>query len=203
MSAPASDEAATSLKDVALKQIASDAEAFETRLPGVLGGILPAPLAGRFLPTAAARVAEALLELLDVPLPEILKSAWGEYEALLPYTDPKRYPPDRTVRVSLGTHTVRSSWKPRIELLVDGDVVHTLPCAVTVLLRFDGVDLWIRGGAIREAAIAGCRLAMRVRVAGAVLAEKRTRRLLRSGRLAFEPAVPIAPRAAAEASGGG
>ena len=107
-----------------------------------------------FLPDVARELAARVREVLEVPVPEVLASAWGRSVELLKYRDPERYPPEKVSIVPLATHTVTSRHRPRVEVEVNG----VLPTPVTLRLELEveltaeveGAKIAIQAGKIRK-----------------------------------------------------
>jgi hypothetical protein len=94
--------------------------------------------------TVAARIAE----LLRLDLGVILVGGWKKMAELRGYTDRSKYGPDETVLVEITRHTVTSTHKPSLEVLVDGVKIDTLPFELKLTLTLDGAVLTIRDGKI-------------------------------------------------------
>ena len=93
----------------------------------------------------------ALNQALEVPLADILKSAWSSSISLQAYLDPDKHPPEETSWVSFGKHKLSSTHQPKIEVLLNGKRVGTVSFDVTLTLHITSTKLLVRNGRIWEA----------------------------------------------------
>jgi len=136
---------------------------------------------------------DGLRETLDLPCATLMGAAWAAYETLLPYADPAQHPPDEIALVPLGSHTVTSTHRPKVEVFLDGKKIRTVTFELDLSLEVDACVLKVRGGRIHEAQGARARGAMRFACMGAVLAEAQSREIPLPAKLVFEGGIPIAP----------
>ena len=136
---------------------------------------------------------EGLQETFDLPFATLLGTAWATYEKLLPYADPAVHPPDEIALVPLGSHTITSTHRPKVEVHLDGKKIRTVTFELDLSLELEACVLKIRGGRILEAQGARARGALRFACMGAVLAESQSRRISLPAKLVFEGGIWIAP----------
>ena len=103
------------------------------------------------------QVVAQLPSLLDIELPEILVNAWKELSEIARYADPDRYPPAETVLVPMIEHSIVSTHKPKLELLINDVALGEITFDVHLELVVQGVMLRIQGGRIKGITIASCK----------------------------------------------
>jgi len=89
-------------------------------------------------------------EFLNIPIQDIMLSAWAKHGFLQKYIDKKKYPPKETIVVHLTEHTVESEHHPYIEILINNKPVLKIQFDISVALEIKGVGLVIKGGKIKE-----------------------------------------------------
>ena len=100
---------------------------------------------------STAGILVALNKALEVPLGDILKSAWSSSLSLQAYLDPEKHPPEETSSVSFGKHKLSSNHQPKIEVLLNQKRVGTVSFDVTLTLHITSTKLLVRDGRIWEA----------------------------------------------------
>jgi hypothetical protein len=85
-----------------------------------------------------------------IHLADILVGAWSGSGQLNKYLNPGKYSPDEAVFVPLLEHTITSTHRPSIEMLLGERVIGTSELEISVELTLQGVVLKIQGGKIRE-----------------------------------------------------
>src|SRR5262245_66666131 len=64
--------------------------------------------------------------LLSEPIEKRILGAFAAYRDLLPYADPKRYPPEKEIVKAYAKKSLEVGIEPKLELSVDGKVIETL-----------------------------------------------------------------------------
>ena len=109
--------------------------------PGHPGGLLNNVRAFR---TVAARIPD----LLRLDLGVIIVGGWKKMAELRRYTDRAKYPPDEGVLVEVTQHTVTSTHKPSLDIVVNDQKVDTVAFELKLTITIDGAVLTIRDGKI-------------------------------------------------------
>src|SRR5580765_6315461 len=76
---------------------------------------------------AVRKIAGRIPDLLHLDLGVILVGGWKKIDELRGYTDAKKYGPEETVVVELTRHTIVSTHKPTLDIIVNHVKVDTLP----------------------------------------------------------------------------
>lgn len=139
------------------------------------------------------RVLVMLREATEVPIPQVLVSAWRRYEPFRKYVDPAAYPPGTESEVPLATHTARSLLEPEVEVLVSGTVVATLRFEVEVTLSLEGAVLRIRDGRFVSVRTGDCSVEVEVRFQDHLLVEVGPEEEVIPGELDFGRGLRIEP----------
>ena len=174
-----------SMREIRAKVAASRAAVELAR--GALSGSAPALLEG-----ALGTVHERVDEILGTPLSTILAEAWRAYAPFLKYCDPAKYPPGDTAEVELESHTVRSSLRPFIEVVVDGKRVGRIDFQIEVEVRLDAAILVIRDGRFMELRAGRSTFAGTFALEEVILARTEKRFPL-PGSIPFGDGIPIRP----------
>lgn len=125
--------------------------------------------------TLRQTVKQAVLEVIDVDLGEILTGAWNRYQELQKYRDSERYPADEIILVPMVEHTVRSIHSPAIEIVANDVPVLNLKFELDLSLELEGVVLKIAGGKIIEICAGSCQGRGQIKWRDAVLLDRETR----------------------------
>ncbi len=112
------------------------------RIAGVLRGKLPV----RHLPRASAETLAALGGLLSKSVLGCLTEAWNKRAEFRKFADPAQYPPEKTASVALYPHTVKWTYRPTVEILLNGKAVTKLPFVVELDFKLEGAELVVQGG---------------------------------------------------------
>jgi hypothetical protein len=110
--------------------------------------------------------------LKRVHLINLLAGAWNKSRQLNKYLDAGKYPPGDPVYVELLEHTITSTQRPSLELIVGGQVRAEVPFEIDLKLTLQGVVLKIDGGRIREIRSASVKGKGNIKIGGAELFEK-------------------------------
>ena len=175
---------------------AADAEAF-SRLPmpaetGQAVGqdirALDQPALDSF---AMADLLLSLYSALDLPLEDILRSAWRSLVELQEYRDADKHPPEETSNVGFGKHRVSSKHHPEVAILLNGQEVASLTFDVQLTLQITGTTLLVRAGHIWQARGTEFEGQALLSYRGFTLIKKKTERFRLPGTIDFEKGIPI------------
>jgi hypothetical protein len=103
-----------------------------------------------------SNIADNVKSLFDINVSTLMSTAWNKYRFLLKYLDREKYPPDQTFLVSLAEHTIKSEYRPCIEIYVDQQLFRKVKFLITILITFEGLTLKIRDGRILEIRTGTC-----------------------------------------------
>ena len=133
----------------------------------------------------------ALYQALDLPLEEILRSAWGSLVELQEYRDTKRHPPEETSSVRFGKHRVTSTHHPKVELLLNERRIAALTFDLQLTLNIAATTLLVRAGHIWQAR--GCELQGEAALSyrGFSLLKKKSGTIALPAAIDFEGGIPI------------
>ncbi len=153
----------------------------------------------------ADMIADKAVELLDIPLLDILVAGWTKSREMERFADPEKFPPQATHLVALAEHTVKSEHHPYLEVSVREAVVGRIPFTLTVTLTLQALELEIQDGrikAIRSGTLQGGGI---LALESAVVLEKDFGTLRLPGTLDFGEGIPLRrpekPFASAAAAG--
>jgi len=142
-------------------------------------------------PTAYDTVVDKVDALLNVPLSDIMIGAWKKYSILLKYCDPTKYGPDETFLVPLAEHTITSTHKPYIEVLVNEKEVTKIHFSITISLMLEGFILKVQDGKIKEIRTGTCQGKGEIQCEGVTIKEKQTESYRFPGVIHLGDGVPI------------
>ena len=161
----------------------------------------------RGLPFAAvsSAMADRIADLLQIDVAALLPGAWKKSTMIFNLLVKSAKSPGETYLTQLAKHTLRSVHHPRLEIYVEGHLVHRLMLEVTLELVIEGAVLEIEGGGIREARLATVKGKGAIALEGLTIVERETKTFELPGRIRFaddpEPAAPEPPMPAAEPEG--
>ena len=136
-------------------------------------------------------IAGRIPDLLRVDLGAILVGGWKKVRELERYADPAKCPPDETIFVKLGQHTVTSSHKPSLDIVVDGVKVDTVPFELKLTITLDTALLTIRGGEVLAVAPGACKAAGEFKCEGFSLVKRESRTVKLPGKWTFKQPIKI------------
>jgi hypothetical protein len=94
-------------------------------------------------------VADALKAALDMRIVDIMASAWNTRRELRQYADRAKYPADQIVDHALGKHDIKSTHKPRLQIMLDSSPLGPeLEFEVAVALNVEAAVLRIQDARI-------------------------------------------------------
>ncbi|NNE54060.1 MAG: hypothetical protein HKN30_16860 [Sulfitobacter sp.] len=140
---------------------------------------------------STAGVLLALNKALEVPLADILKSAWSSSLSLQAYLDPEKHPPEESSWVSFGKHKLSSTHQPKIEVLLNGKRVGTVSFDVTLTLHITSTKLLVRDGRIWEATGTEFRGEFKAAYKGLPFIKRNIGKIKLPGKLTFSSGVRI------------
>ena len=139
-----------------------------------------------------AQIGEKVHEALNLPLTDVLAGAWKGYGRFLKYCDRKQYPPDKVSVVALADHTITSSHKPHVDVLVNNREFGRIDFDVELVITLKGANLSIRDGKFIALRLASGKAKGTLSCEGVVLIDRSSREFQLPGELRFgEEGVPI------------
>ena len=184
-------EGALTLKDFLIARTEDARQAIEQSAAGAKLKEAVAKLPGIEWGPVGKEIEAKIGEVLDVDIVGILLGGWKKYRQLKQYRDPKKYPPDETILVSLTEHTIASSHHPKIEILAEQVLLSRLELTITLSLKLEGILLKVRGGRIREICSGRCLGKGTLECAGVAILEKETPRFELPGRIDLGDGIEI------------
>lgn len=138
--------------------------------------------------TLAARIPD----LLRLDLGVILVGGWQKMTELRRYTDRKKYPPDETVLVEITRHTVTSTHKPKLDIVIDGVKVDTVPFELKLTIIIDGAVLTIRDGRILAVSPGATKAGAEFKCEGYTIVKRESAPVRVPGKWTFKEPIEIA-----------
>jgi len=134
---------------------------------------------------------QGLYQALDIPIEDVLRSAWASLVELQEYRDSNKHPPGEVNSLRFGKHKITSKHQPAVELLLNDREVASLTFDVVLTLHITATTLLIRDGSIWQARNAKGQGEGTVAYKGFTLLRAKTRELQLPGQIDFEDGVPI------------
>jgi hypothetical protein len=106
-------------------------------------------IVARALQLVGDTIDEDVRKACDQDIGALLVRGWSMASELRDYSDPVKYPPDRTVRMALAEHPMKITIDPELLLLVAGLPVHKLELLVEFDAQIHAAVLVIQAGAIK------------------------------------------------------
>jgi hypothetical protein len=137
-------------------------------------------------------VADALKAALDIRIVDIVATAWNTRRELKPYTDRAKYPADQIVDHALGKHDIRSTHKPRVQIMLDNSPIGPeLEFEVTAALNLEAAILRIQDGRIMFAKLGKVFGTGTIKCEGATLFSRPTKAVQLPLTLSFGQGLPL------------
>ncbi|GAB4363503.1 MAG: hypothetical protein Kow00114_19650 [Kiloniellaceae bacterium] len=139
----------------------------------------------------------ALYEAIELPLEDILRSAWSSLIELQEYRDAQKHPPEETSTVRFGRHKVTSKHRPAVTLLLNDRTLASLTFDLVLTLNVTATTLKVRGGRIWQARGTEFQGEAALSYRGFALMKKKTGKLALPGTIDFKDgvAIPALPKA--------
>jgi len=130
-------------------------------------------------------------QALERPLTDGVIGALKTWSELREFTDPAKHPAEEQNTYSLADNTVKSTYKPKLELLVNGTKRWTIQLVAEVALELESGNLLIRGGRIWEVRLGQVTCSGTLRIEGTDLVSKKSKSIALPGVIKFEQGLPI------------
>jgi hypothetical protein len=142
----------------------------------------------------AEEIMQKLEQMFDIRLIDTLAAAWKDYEALIECADPTKHSADETISLPLVDHSIETSSRPCIEVVIGARPPIRIQFEITCGLEIKGCVLKIQDAAICAIRIGSCRAKGSVKCEGIKLIQRETKELDLPGRIVLAHAIPIEPR---------
>ena len=134
-----------------------------------------------------------LYAALDLPLEDILRSAWSSLVELQEYRDTQKHPPEETSNVRFGKHKLTSKHHPKVALLLNEKEVASLTFDVVLTLSITATTLLVRAGRIWQARGSEFQGEASLSYRSFTLMKKQTGTFTLPGAIDFAEGLPIPP----------
>ena len=105
--------------------------------------------------------------------------------------------PDQTLLVEITRHTVTSSHKPSLDIIVDGVTIDKVPFELKLTVTLDGALLTICDGRILAVSPGACKVAGEFKCEGYSILKRESAPVRLPGTWTFKEPIPISPPALA------
>lgn len=133
----------------------------------------------------------AFWKMLDVKIEHIFCDALILPQDLQTYLDRDKHPPGKVYRKTLAGLTISSKHQPKLEILLEQNLLVELTFDVILELKLESFKLKIQDGRIREIAAGTYQGAATIACRGQVLASVPSREYSLPGKIVFEPGLRI------------
>lgn len=141
--------------------------------------------------SAFRTVAARIPELLRLDLGVIIVGGWKKMAELRRYTDRAKYPPDEGVLVEVTRHTVTSTHKPSLAIVVNDQKVDAVPFELKLTVTLDGALLTIRDGKIEAMSPAACKAGGELKCEGYTILKRESAPIRVPGTWTFKEPISI------------
>ena len=142
-------------------------------------------------PTAYETIASKIDALLGVRLSDIMIGAWKKLGILIKYSDPEKYGPEETFLIPLAEHTITSSHKPYIIVIINGLPAKQINFSITLSLILKGFVLKVQDGKIKEIQTGTCQGKGVIKCEEVTIMEKQTDTCRLPGVIHLGDGIPI------------
>jgi hypothetical protein len=137
-------------------------------------------------------ITDALKAALDVRIVDILAQAWNTRRDLAHYTDRVKYPPDQIIDHTLTKHEIRSTHKPRVQIMLDHSPLGPeIEFEIALGLNVDSAILRVKNARIMFARLGRITGTGTIRCEGATLFSRPTKSVALPLTIAFGAGIPI------------
>lgn len=137
-------------------------------------------------PFLKSKIVEHVDDLLDIKVKDILVGGWKKYRQLQKYLKDGEHPTNETILLPLAEHTINSSHKPSLKVILDGALLESIDFEIKLSLKLKGLVLEIRGGKIKQAQTGTCQGTGSIKCEGIALVDKKTSEFKLPGVIGFE-----------------
>jgi hypothetical protein len=148
-------------------------------------GVRAAAISPDFWIASAQRVVALVDKLSDVQLDDVLVGAWKVNRQFAKYTDSVKYPPDKVSTVELLTHHLESTYKPYLQLTLDGQDAGRVEFSLKVDVAFKAGVLVIQAGKFRELRPGTCQVTATLSCEGVEVTQRK------SGEFGWDKGIPL------------
>lgn len=138
-------------------------------------------------------VADALKAALDIRIVDVMATAWNTRRDLMQYADRAKFPPDQVIDHALGKHEIRSTHKPRLQIVLDHSPLGPeIEFEVAVSLHLEAAVLRIQDARIMFARLGKVSGTGTIKCEGATLFTRATKAVTLPQTLSFGAGLPLA-----------
>ena len=143
--------------------------------------------------SAFRTVAARIPDLLRLDLGVIIVGGWKKVAELRRYTDRAKYPPGEGVLVEVTRHTVTSTHKPSLDIVVNDKKVDAVPFELKLTVTLDGALLTIRDGKIEAMSPGACKVGGELKCEGYAILKRDSAPIRVPGTWTFKEPIAIGP----------
>ena len=129
-------------------------------------------------------------QAFEMPITDAVVGAWKMRSELREFTDPAKHPPEEQNTYTLADFTVKSTYKPKLEVRFNGKA-WPIEMEAEVALDVESGNLLIKAGRIWELRLGQVTGTGTLRVAGTEVASKKGEAIDLPGVIAFDQGMPI------------
>jgi hypothetical protein len=137
--------------------------------------VLRAAASPGFWVSTSRELAGMVRNLANVSVGDALTGGWQQHVRFAQYTDPKAFPPEKVSKVPLASHHIKSTYKPHIDILVDGAASGAIPLELSLDLLLEGAILVIQNGRFMRLDAGRARVTAALQLADATICKLCTR----------------------------
>jgi hypothetical protein len=131
-------------------------------------------------------------ELLRLDLGVILVGGWKKLSELQGYRNTNKYAPEETILVEITRHTLSSTHKPTLDIIVNQVKVDEVPFELKLAFIIDGAVLTIRDGKILSVSPGACKGSVELKCEGYSIAKRESAAMRVPAAWTFDPPIEIA-----------
>lgn len=136
-------------------------------------------------------IEKRLPDIFDIDLQDIVAGALKKCQELKKYCDLEKYPASKPVSIPLGEHTISSTHKPQLDIVVDGVYIGSIKFLIKLQLHLQVLKVELRGGVIYGLETGKASLKVNTWIGKVPLLEKKISEFNLPGHLEFEHGLPL------------
>jgi hypothetical protein len=121
-------------------------------------------------------ITAAMWDLLGISVENLIINAWQKHKQIVDAEAATAGRPGSRRVVEIKSHTLRSTHRPKLEIVVGQEVVHTIPFEFTLVLRIESLVVTVSNGGVLSIGPGDATAEVVLKANGSTLVEKKLTR---------------------------
>ncbi len=142
-------------------------------------------------PGLSGEIGGLVSSMLDIDIKDVLVGAWDKFRSFKAQLAKHKISPGERVLIPLIEHTVHSGYQPKVEILMNEQVIQVIDFDIDLALTFKGACLKVEAGRIVEIRTGTCQGRCTVKCEAFVIFQKDSPTLQLPGSIRLGEGIPI------------